>query len=173
MNRAEKQKLRLELGERLKNSKGVILAEYRGLTVEELTQLRTGLRNANAEFTITKNRILKKAIEETGEASTVAEQLKGPLGTVYMYGDVAQAAKAISEFEKAHEKLKIVVGILDGDKVNEGEIKAIADLPSKEVLLQKMLGSILSPHRGLVTVLSGNARKVVQVIGAIKDKKAS
>ena len=172
MNRTEKNTLREGLVSRLEKANAVILAEYRGLAMSELTQLRASLRKSNAEFKISKNRIVKKATEGTSYAQLI-ENMKGPLGVVYSYGDVAQATKSILDFSKDHSNLKVTVGVLDGSVVGMSELERISSLPSKEVLLAKMLGSIMAPHRGLVTVLSGVSRQLVQVINAIKDKKES
>ena len=170
MDRAGKNLLRENLTERLSKANAVILAEYRGLAMSELTQLRVSLRKSGGEFKISKNRIVKKAIEGS-TYSQIADDMRGPLGVVYSYGDVAQVTKSVLDFAKDHENLKVKVGVLEGGVVGTSELEAISSLPSKEVLLAKILGSITAPHRGLVTVLSGVSRNLVQVINAIKDKK--
>tara|TARA_B100000902_G_scaffold68380_1_gene74526 strand:- start:316 stop:840 length:525 start_codon:yes stop_codon:yes gene_type:complete len=172
MDALGKKKLKDEVAEKFKKSAAVVFAEYRGLTVEKLTELRVELRKADAEFNVVKNRIAVKAIElDVPEMSELTSELKGPLGVLCAYGDSAQAMKTLLEFEKNNEKFVVKTGYLEQSKMSVDELKAIADLPSKEVLMGKIVGSIIAPHRGLVTTLSGVSRNLVQVLGAIKDKK--
>lgn len=172
ISRAKKEALRAEAGDRFNKAGAALVAEYRGLTVAELTELRTELRKVGAEFKVTKNRVLKKAIELDAEGSTaLSDKLVGPVGVLYLYEDVAAGAKVAVEFAKSHEKFVVTGGIMDGAAVTEGDIKAISDLPSKEVLLGQIVGSLVAPHRGLLGVLNGVTRNLVQVINAIKDTK--
>lgn len=173
MNREGKVQLKNEIAEKLGKANAVILAEYRGLSVGELTDLRVELRKSDAEFKVNKNRIFKRALEEDRkEFESLKDELVGPVGTVFVYGDTAQATKSLLEFNKGHENLKVKCGFMDGQSVDESALKAIADLPSREVLLGQIVGSLASPSRGLVTTLSGVARNLVYVINAIKEKKA-
>lgn len=173
MNRDQKAQVKEAIGENLTKIDSVIFAEYRGLTVEELTELRVKLREAKAEFHVVKNRLAKKAItDHAPDMEVVAEELKGPIGVVYSFGDSAQTAKTVLEFEKNHPKLVVKAGYMDKSKLSSANLKEIADLPSKEELMAKIVGSIVSPHRNLVGVLSGVNRQLVQVIGAIKDTKS-
>lgn len=174
MNKAAKTALKADVTERLKKANAAIVAEYRGLTVAELTDLRVKLREAKAEFRIVKNRIAKVAIkDEVPAAEPLSKSLKGPVGVVFIYGDPAQAAKAVLDYEKDRkDNFKVTGGLLEGKGLTSSELKALADLPSKEVLLARIVGTLVSPHRGLVTVLSGVPRNLVQVINAIKEKKS-
>lgn len=173
MDRQGKSQLREALAERFEKSNAVIVTEYRGLTVEEVTKLRVKLREVSAEFKVIKNRIAIKAIEkESKDYEGLAEKLKGPVGIVCAYGDSAQATKTVLEFAKSHPKLVVTAGQMEGEVVDQAQLKAIADLPSKEVLLGQIVGSIVAPHRGLLGVLNGVSRNLVQVLNAIKDKKS-
>lgn len=171
MDRAGKAKLKDEIGERLSRADAVVLTEYRGLTVDEVSQLRSKLRECGAEYKVSKNRIAKLAVRETENFKDLEDQLTGPVGLVYMYEDPAAASKAVLEFGKGNEKFVIRDGMMDGKPLTKNDMKALADLPSKEVLLGQIVGSLVSPHRGLVTTLSGVSRNLVQVINAIKDTK--
>jgi len=172
MNRQQKLEVTDAISERLARAAAVITTEYRGLSVEELTTLRRELRANGAEFKVAKNRLAKRSLQGAQESfSSLGEELQGPTGLVFAYEDAAAAAKLVLEFQKTHDKLVVKSGVMDGKKVSPSELKAIADLPSKEVLLAQIVGSLLSPHRGLVTTISGVARNLVQVINAIKDKK--
>ena len=174
MDRKAKQQLREVAAERFKKSKAVLIAEYRGLTVEELTHLRISLRKASAEFKIVKNRIAKKAILIDANAlEGLSKSLLGPVGLICAYGDSAQVTKAALDFEKDHPNFKVTAGHMEGATLSKTELQAIASLPSKEVLLAKIIGSLVAPHRGLLTVFNGIPRSLVLVINAIKDKKTS
>lgn len=172
ISRAKKEALRAEAGDRFNKANGALVAEYRGLTVAELTELRTKLREVGAEFKVTKNRVLKKAIElDAQESGELADKLTGPVGIVFLNEDVAAGAKVAVEFAKGHEKFVLTAGLMDGAMVSNAEVEAISNLPSKEVLLGQILGSLTAPHKGIMGVLNGVPRNVVQVINAIKDTK--
>lgn len=172
ISRAKKEALRSEAGDRFNKASAALVAEYRGLTVAELTELRTELRKVGAEFKVTKNRVLKKAIElDAQESESLSDKLVGPVGVVFLYEDVAAGAKVAVEFAKGHDKFVVTGGLMDGSSVSTAEIAAISNLPSKEVLLGQILSTLVNPHRGLMGVLNGVTRNLVQVINAIKDTK--
>jgi large subunit ribosomal protein L10 len=172
MDRLGKSQLKEKVGTKLSTASAVIIAEFRGMKVEQLTALRVALRKSKAEFRVTKNRIYKRAIKDHApDLELISSSLKGPVGAVVCYGDVVQSAKSLIEFAKENELFVIRNGVFDGELLDEQKLKALSDLPSKEVLMSRLLGSLMSPHRGLVTVLSGVPRNVVQVLAAIRDKK--
>lgn len=173
MDRAQKAALRDNLAERFEKANGAVIAEYRGLTVAELTELRVKLRAAGAEFKVLKNRVAKKAIEaKSPKTAAILNDLKGPIGLVLISGDFAAATKSLLEFGKERSEIfKITAGVMDAKRVSLDDLKAISELPSKEVLLGRIVGTLVSPHRGLLNVLNGVPRNLVQVINAIKDKK--
>ena len=173
MERQQKESLRQDLGGRFQKANAVIVAEYRGLTVAELTELRVQLREGDGEFRVIPNRIAKKAIElDDPEATPLSDSLKGPVGVAYLYGDPAQGAKTVLEFAKNNEKFIVKAGLLESKAVDANELKALASLPSKEALMGQIVGSLVAPHRGLLGVMNGVSRNLVQVLNAIKDKKA-
>jgi large subunit ribosomal protein L10 len=172
MNKADKNSLRVEFESRFEKANAAIVAEYRGLTVADLTELRRQLRKVNGEFRVLKNRVAIKAVlGKAQDYSSVAPSLKGPIGIAYLYGDPAAGAKALVDFEKGKELFKITAGVLESKVVSPAQVKAIAGLPSKEVLLGQLVGLLVSPHRGLLGVINAVPRSLVQVINAIKDKK--
>ena len=95
----------------------------------------------------------------------------GPVGIVYLNGDIAAGAKVAVEFAKDHDKFVVSSGLLDGELVSVAEIETISDLPSKDVLLAQILGSLIAPHKGIMGILNGVPRSLVQVVNAIKDTK--
>jgi large subunit ribosomal protein L10 len=174
MDRKQKQLLREKTTARFEKSKAVLVAEYRGLTVEELTQLRVALRQASAEFRVVKNRIAKKSIAlEFQELEGLSKSLVGPVGLICSYGDSAQVTKAALNFEKDHPNFKVTAGHMEGAALSKTQLQSIADLPSKDVLLAQIIGTLVAPHKGILGVLNGVNRNLVQVINAIKDKKTS
>ena len=174
MDRKTKHKLKDEMSVLLKQVSGIIVTEYRGMTVEELTLLRVQLRKSGATFKIIKNRVVKKSVEaDVKNIVPLSPNFKGPIGLVLSFKDSAQATKAVFEFEKDHPNFIVKAGYVEAGVYAPAQLKAIAALPSKEVLLGQILGTLMNPHRGLVTVLSGVPRNLVNVLNAIKDKKSS
>jgi large subunit ribosomal protein L10 len=173
LTKAGKAAFKENISAKLSKANAVILAEYRGLGVGEMTELREKLREVSAEFKVINNRITKVAIDENVQAAQgLRDKLKGPIGLVLAYGDAAQIAKTVVDFGKEKEVFQVKGGLLDGAQVTDQELKAIANLPSREVLMASIVSSLISPHRGILGVLSGVPRQLVQVINAIKDKKA-
>lgn len=150
----------------------LFLAHYQGMTVEELTALRRELKAVNAEFKVVKNSIARKAVEGRGE-SVISANFKGQTGIVYAYGDIAAAAKAFSDSVKKNDKLKIVGGYMETASLSAQQIAMLASLPSREVLLSKIIGSLVSPHRGILGVMQGVPRAMVSVLNQIKEQKTA
>lgn len=169
--KAFKKEIGGELKEKFAPLQGAIIAEYRGVSAEDLRSLRVELRKVDSSFLVVKNRVAKKAIEGSESVEAMSPLLKGPVGVASLSGDVAQGAKVLLEFAKSNKAFKVTGGVLDGKIVGKDDIKAISDLPSKEVLIAKVLGSITAPHRGLVSVINGVNSKLVRVLSAIKDQK--
>jgi large subunit ribosomal protein L10 len=160
------------LREKIRGAQAVFVCEYRGLTVEKITKLRAQIRGAGGEMTVAKNTLMSIALKEEG--FPVPEGLmSGPNGFTAVHGDPAAVAKVLKDFakEKGNEALIIKGGIL-GDKIlDDKQLLALADLPSREVLLAQVVGTMAAPIRGLVTVLSGPARGLVTCLSQIKDQK--
>lgn len=173
MDRAQKAALGESFAKRFEKAGGAVIAEYRGLSVTELTDLRVKLRAAGAEFLVLKNRVAKKAIEaKSPKTAAILGDLKGPIGVALIGGDFAAATKSLLEFGKDRPELfRVTAGVMDAKRVSLDDLKVIAELPSKEVLLGRIVGTLVSPHRGLLNVLSGVPRNLVQVINAIKEAK--
>ena len=170
--RSQKIKLAAEVAPHFQKAGASIVAEYSGITAGELADLRRELRAANCTFKVVKNRVAKKAIEnQVPESAELKSWLRGPVGVTFINGDVAQGAKAVFKFAKEHEAFKITGGILDGKSLNKEDLEKLSDLPSKEVLLAKIIGSMVSPHRGLLLTINGVSAKLVRVIAAIRDTK--
>jgi large subunit ribosomal protein L10 len=173
MDRAGKAALKEQIDAKLTKTQAILLAEYRGMTVEKLTQLRRELRTLNAEFKVAKNRIAKISVnaEPSKKFAAAAPNMKGPLGMIFIYGDAAPVAKRLLDFEKENELFAVKAGVLDGKEVKKDDLDAIAKLPTKEVLLAQIMGCINGPARNLVQVMAATVRNVVQVAAAVRDAK--
>lgn len=173
LSRQSKEKIRESFTEDFNGSSSAIVAKYSGLSVGEMTELRQQLRKSDTKFKVVKNRIALKSMEVDGVdgVKDLSELLKGPVGIAFVKGDPAQAAKTLLDFQKEHPAFEVKGGIVDAKSTSLGEISEIAALPSKTELLAKIVGSIVAPHRGLLNILNGVPRNVVQVINAIKDTK--
>ncbi len=147
-----KQEVIDKLVERFNNSCAGVLVDYRGLTVEQDTNLRTKFREAGVEYTVVKNTMTKFAAEKCG-LSDLDPILNGPTALATHPTDVVASAKVIMDFAKENPDLEVKSGFVDGKVISVEEVKAYAAIPSKEVLISKMLGSMLSPIGALARTL--------------------
>ncbi|MCL1971490.1 MAG: 50S ribosomal protein L10 [Endomicrobia bacterium] len=159
------------LAGKFKAMKGMILTEYHGLSVEEISELRAKLRPLNSEYTVVKNTLSEIALKEAG--IDAGDNFSGPTALVIQNGDIVSPAKVIMEFAKTHEKLKVKAGFMEGKFINAAMVEQLSSLPSKEVLIAKMLGSMNSPITGFVNVLAANIRGLVTVLDAISKKQTA
>lgn len=171
MPKPQKEQLVKELSEKMRNNTGVIVTQYQGMTVAELSELRAKLRTHKCEYTVVKNTLGSIALKNAGLES-FAQYFEGPTAVAIENGDPVSSAKVILDFAKEHTKLHIKAGLLGGKVLLAGDIKALAALPSREVLLAKMLGAMQSPIAGLAHVLQGTIRNFVYVLAAIEKQHA-
>ena len=170
MPTARKENAVHELRERLAASQNLFLTDFQGLTVEEITKLRGELRKDGSTYAVVKNTLFKIAAgEELSKA--LDEFLAGPTGIVFAGSDPVAPAKAIKQFADDSKKLGIKAGYVDGKFVDAKQVEALASLPPKAELIAKLVGSLSSPLRGLVTVLSGNQSGLVRVLNAVREQK--
>ncbi len=167
----EKKEMAATLARKLKESAAGVLADYRGLTVEEDTELRNKLREANIEYKVVKNTLTRFAANEVG-FEALDSILHGPTSLAISEDDPVAAAKILCEFAKKNDKLEIKAGFVDGRVIGVDEVKALAALPSKEVLIARMLGGMNAPISGFANVLNANIRGLVVALNAIAEKSA-
>lgn len=160
------------LVEKLSAAQGGVLLDYRGLTVEEETKLRAELRKAGVEYKVVKNTLLRFAAKEVGFDALVPV-LNGPTSIAFSATDPIAPAKIICEFAKKNDKVELKSGFIEGRVISIDEVKAIADLPSKEVLVAKALAGFQAPIYGFVNVLNANLRGLVVALNQIAEKKAA
>lgn len=170
MDRRTKEKVIAELHDKLGDVKLAVLANYSGLNVEKITALRNALRKSDTELRVVKNTLLEIASKDT-DVAVLGSYLKGPLAIALNRGDVVEPAKVLVEFAKKNAQLEIVAGMLEGKVLSVGQISALAELPSKEVLIGKLLSVMVGVQTSLVNVLSAVPRGLVQVLEAYRVKK--
>lgn len=161
-----------EIKEKIEKAQAVVLVDYRGLNVEELTELRSKYREAGIDYKVYKNTMMRFAFKDSG-LEEFNEFLKGPSAIAFGYDDPVQAAKITSEFAKEHGKLEIKAGIVDGEIIDVDGVKSLASLPSREVLIAKALGGINAPIQGFANVLQGTIRSLATVLNAIAEEQGA
>lgn len=160
-----------ELSEKVKAAKAIVLADYRGLTVEQDTELRNALRKAGVEYKVVKNTLTRFAAKENG-LDGLDSFLNGPTAMATSETDPVAPAKVLAEYAKKYDKLELKAGVVEGKVIDVNGIKALAELPPREVLIAKVLGGFNAPISGFVNVLNGNLRGLAVVLNAIAEKKA-
>ncbi|HWC49273.1 MAG TPA: 50S ribosomal protein L10 [Solirubrobacterales bacterium] len=169
MNREEKSAAIQEIAAQIEESEAIFAVDYRGISVPQAAELRSKLREADASFRIVKNRLTKIAADQVGE-ERLPELLQGPTALTFVRGDTAQAAKAITTFNKEHEVLTYKGGFMDGTSLDEGAFKSIAKLPGREVLNGQLAGVVASPLTGLVRGLGSMIQGLALQLGQIAEK---
>ena len=168
----EKAKTIAEFGGVLKGAAAVYVSRNDGLSVAEVTELRNQLRAVGAVHRVIKNTLAARAAAESGIGG-LKEYLSGPTVVTVSKTDIVAPAKVLTAFAKTHEKIRVVGGMVEGKAADAAEIQAIAELPSKEQLVAKLLGSLQSPATRMVRVVNGPATNLVRVLAAIAEKKAA
>jgi len=149
-----------EIKEKFEKAKTVVLVDYRGLNVAEVTELRNQLRKAGVEYAVLKNTMINLATKDMG-FDGIEAHLEGPTAVAFGYEDMIAPAKILSEFAKKSKKLTIKCGVCDGAFLEEAGVQALANLPSKEVLIAKIMGSMMS-----------SVSKFVYCVEALRKKQA-
>ena len=166
----QKKQLVGDLTRKFGDKKILILVDYKGLNVPKMTELRAKLKEAGVEFLVVKNTLLARAAEGT-DVSMISDSLVGPNAIAMSYDDPVVPAKALSEFAKDNEKLEIKLGVLDGKVLNYKDLKALADLPSRDALLSMLLSAMNGVPTGLVRALNNVPERLLYALQAIKDQK--
>ena len=167
MLRQDKERIVGELAERLKDSQNLLVADYRGLTMPEIDELRSKLLESGARFSVVKNTLTRRAAEEAG-VNQLLELIDGPTAIAFIDadGDPAAAAKILNDTARAHDVLVIRGGLLEGDPVSDVEIKRLATLPPPEVLRAQFAGAVAAPLTTIVGLFTAPLRDLVNVLDA-------
>ena len=173
MDKAVKEEAIGQIEDRLSRCSIAILTDYRGLTVTEVSELRAKLREISSEYRIVKNTMTRFATERTGKED-LKELLVGPTAILFGYGEVTESAKALAEHIQAKKLELTIKGGMMGDRfLTSEDVKYLATIPPREVLLSRLLGMLQSPATSLVSVLNAPARNLVQVLDARRQQLES
>ena len=165
----KKQVVVSEIKERLDSATSVVVADYRGLSVEEVTELRKQLREAGVDFKVLKNTLVKRACNDAG-IKGLDDVLKGPTAIAFSE-DAMAPSKILFDFAKSHKLLEIKGGLLEDKAVEIAQLKALADFPSKEVLLSQVAGAFAAPMQTMASLFAAPIRDLVGVVNAVKKKE--
>ena len=168
--RTEKAAVVAEVREKFAASNSVIVTEYRGLTVGALANLRRALRPLGAEYKVYKNTLVKIAARD-GDMAAVDSMVGGPVAIAFVNGEVSAVAKALRDFAKENTALKLMGAVVDGKAVDAKGVKALADLPSRDVMLAKFSGLLKAPMSNTAYLLSALPRKAAYGLKALVEQK--
>lgn len=171
MLKVEKEKTVDELREKFSLTKSLFLTDFRGLNVDQMTDLRRNLKEKKAEYRITKNSLIRLAARES-RFEGVLDYLKGPTGLVFSFEDPVSPAKVLYEIHKKVEKPKIKIIWMEGKLLDENHLKSLAALPSKDVILTQIVFGLNSPLANLVGTLQGVMRNFVGVLDAVREARS-
>jgi len=161
-----------EIKEKLTGSAGVIMADYRGLSVKDMQELRTKVRAAGGEVKVYKNTLTEIAVRELA-LPNMDEFLQGPTAFIFAGEDPVAPAKALVDFKKGHDVLELKGGFVQNTVVDAAGVKAIASLPSREELIAKIMGSMVNPIRGFMSMANAPAGALARALQAVADQKAA
>jgi large subunit ribosomal protein L10 len=163
LSRSEKVAVVEQMAARLKECDALVLADYRGLDVAEMTELRTSLRKHGSEIHVIKNTLVRRAFE-LAEMETPEALLSGPTAIALFFEDLSSPAKALLDFAEEHDVLQIKGGMLEGDLLDAAGVDGLSSLPTKDEVRSMILGVLTAPRRQVVTVLHAPLRDLVSVI---------
>ena len=174
MPNAEKIKKVEELNGLFLRARSAVLADYQGIEATDLTLLRSHMRSRSVDFHVVKNTLARQASKNT-PFELLDKEFKGPISLVVSFEDAVAPAKALADFAKsgAPKSPKVICGVVEGKKVSAGQVKAIADLPAREVLISQMLAVFNGPATNFAGVFSSLLRKLVGTLDAVREKKES
>ena len=157
---------------KIEKAQVAIVTDYKGYSVEEITKLRREIQKDGGDYMVTKNTLAKIAVKGT-EYELLTDKLTGPVALAFGFSDPVSPAKAVTKFIKETKKGEILGAVLDGKLLSVEETKALANLPTKEELYAKMLGSINSPASGIVGCVNGVMPALTRAMAAVRDQKAA
>ncbi len=172
MNKEQKAAIIDGLTQRLSTSPSFYVAEFTGIPVKPMTELRRKLRRAGSEFVVVKNTLALRAFEAVS-VSGLESMLKGPTGLVFAGGDPVTVAKVLAEFQKEFEQLTVRAGIVEGRRVTSADVTRLATLPPRDQLLGQLAGAFQAPLQGFVGALGGLFYQVVGALEALRAQRAN
>jgi len=172
LTRKQKEEIVQKLREDFERAQAVFVTTFKGMTAEESNQLRQALREKGARYQVVKNTLLRLASSGTS-AEPLQQYIEGPTGIAIAYEDPVEVAKVLVEFAKEHESLINRGGVLQGKAMEAAALEQLAKLPSREVLLAQLLGTLQAPLTNFVQLLAAIPRNFLYVLKAIEEKKAA
>src|SRR3954462_12071397 len=169
MNRNQKAAAIAEIAQNIEESDAVFAVDYRGISVPQAAELRTKLREADTRFSVVKNTLTERAADQAN-AEALKALLEGPTALAFVRGDAAAAAKAISDYGRATEMLPFKGGLMNGEALDPDQIKAIARLPTREVLYAQLVGIVAHPLSGLARTLNQLIGGLAVAMGQVQEK---
>ena len=166
----EKKQVVEDIKQKLDGTMLVICTDYRGLNVEQITQLRNSLRMPGVEYRVLKNTMFRFALQQCGYED-IAAQVTGPNAVIFSNDDPVGPAKTITEFARINKQLEIKMGILEGKHLSAEGVKALANLPSRDVLLGQVVGTMQAPITSFVRGLNANLTGLVRVLDGIREQQ--
>lgn len=170
LTKEQKEAIVAEVAIVARTAHSAIAAEYRGLTVEQMTKLRQDARNAGVYLRVVRNTLARRALTDTGYAC-MSDSLKGPLVLAFSKDEPAAAARIVRDFAKTNDKLVVKVVALSGKLLSPGDLTALATLPTREEALSKLLAVMKAPVEKLARTLKAPADKLVRTMAAVRDQK--
>jgi large subunit ribosomal protein L10 len=170
--KAEKAASVVDLTARLKASSTAVLADYRGMTVGQMRDLRTRLRGGGIEMVVVKNTLARRAAKAAGY-DALSDELVGPIAMLFADDDVSGPARILNEYIRANRKMVIKAGLLEGQVIKADAVTELADLPSREILLSRLLGAMQAPLGNLASVLQAPITKFARTLDAVRSQKES
>lgn len=172
MNKDQKVVEVADITDKFERAQAAFLTEFSGTTVESITKLRVKLTESGSDYKVVRNTLAKRAVEGT-DYGHLAEHLVGTNAVAFSYTDAAATAKALTEYAKEEPKFSVKYGALGAKALSDADVKALADLPPREVLIGKVLGALNGVPSGLVGVLAAVPRSLVYTLSAVEAKKGS
>ena len=169
ISRAQKEKMVADYVEKMSNSQALILTDYRGLSVADISDLRRRLREVDGVFQVVKNTLFARALEEAG-LPFPSDHMEGPVAVGYCLGEAPPVAKTLVDFAKEKDLLKVRGAILGTNLLDLEGVKGLADLPPREVLLAHLVGTVQGPMSSLVSTMQAPMRELVQVLQARSEQ---
>ena len=169
LTKKQKQEVIEELADKIRRQKSLIFTDAKGVKVKDIQLIRKELRKLEAEYRVAKKTLMKLALKKEGKEMDLSE-FNGSLASSFGYKDPISLIKVLTKLAKTNDKFKILGGMVEGKVLSALEIKKLSKIPSREILLAQLVGSMKSPIRGFANVLQGNLRNLVGVLNAISNK---
>ncbi len=173
ITKAKKTEILADLENEFKTSASVAFTAYTGITVSEIQDLRTKLRESDARMIIAKKTLIKLAAKNAGFKDIPDESLEGPVAAVFSHGDELAGLQIIEKSKEEYEQLEVLGGVFDGEVLDKAKAQQLAKLPGKQALLGQIVGLLISPLRGFVGIGGGLLSGLVRTLDGVREKKAS